>query len=136
MAYARIGVVGILFHGDKTLVIQRSNTVAAPLKWCFPGGGIEAGETQEQALIREFQEEVGITICPIRFLLQTVTPWNVLLYLWEATATEEELARLHADPGEVKRTAWMTLEEVLNHPETLISNRPDIVQLLQERQND
>jgi 8-oxo-dGTP diphosphatase len=44
------------------LAAQRSATTTLPLKWEFPGGKIEAGETAEQCLHRELKEELGITV--------------------------------------------------------------------------
>ena len=129
--YARVGVVGILFRGDRVLVIQRSATVAAPLKWCFPGGGVEDGETQEQALVREFQEELGLRIQPREHLMDTVTPWNVFLSWWTVEADDEDLSALSGNPKEVQQTAWMTLEALKNHPDTLESNIPVIERLEQ-----
>ena len=52
----------IIEHNNKVLVTQRSEKMALPLKWEFPGGKIEKGETAEACLIREILEELHINI--------------------------------------------------------------------------
>ena len=55
--------VGILLRADDAfLLTSRPKGKAYEGYWEFPGGKLEAGETVEQALRRELQEEIGITI--------------------------------------------------------------------------
>jgi 8-oxo-dGTP diphosphatase len=53
-------VVGIITRGEQILACQRRSSVRYPLKWEFPGGKIERGETPSQALERELHEELNI----------------------------------------------------------------------------
>lgn len=116
----RYGVVGLIFRHGRVLVIRRAETVAAPLKWCFPGGGIEAGESQEEALVREFQEELGVDVTPIRQIWESVTPWGVHLDWWIVITDAE---RFTPNPAEVESFDWMTIRQLVDHPEILSSNR-------------
>ena len=54
--------VGIIFNDGKILLCQRTATARYPLKWEFPGGKIEKGESPEDCLRRELLEELGVTI--------------------------------------------------------------------------
>ena len=58
--------VAIIRNEEKFLAITRSQTVRAPGQVCFPGGGVEDGETIAEALVREMQEELAILVNPIR----------------------------------------------------------------------
>jgi 8-oxo-dGTP diphosphatase len=53
---------------NQILAAQRSQTMTLPLKWEFPGGKIEPGETAEDCLIREIKEELNIEIQIIKAL--------------------------------------------------------------------
>ena len=53
-------VAAILQREGKVLVGQRMPAQSHPLKWEFPGGKVEPGESPEQALARELEEELGI----------------------------------------------------------------------------
>ncbi|NCC25424.1 MAG: (deoxy)nucleoside triphosphate pyrophosphohydrolase [Deltaproteobacteria bacterium] len=50
----------IIQESGLVLAAQRSPAMAMALKWEFPGGKIEHGETPEACLIRELQEELGV----------------------------------------------------------------------------
>jgi 8-oxo-dGTP diphosphatase len=52
----------IIGQEGKVLAAQRGATTSLPLKWEFPGGKIEAGESPEECLTRELMEELGIAV--------------------------------------------------------------------------
>ena len=56
--------VGVLMQGEEFLLTSRPEGKVYAGYWEFPGGKLEAGESVEQALRRELQEELGITIGP------------------------------------------------------------------------
>jgi len=54
-------VAGILERDSRILICRRTAQQSHPLKWEFPGGKVEPGETPTAALTRELHEELGIT---------------------------------------------------------------------------
>ena len=56
----RYVAAGLIMRCDEVLICQRKAGTPMGLKWEFPGGKIEAGESAEQALRRELVEELGI----------------------------------------------------------------------------
>ncbi len=53
-------IAGIILKDDKILIAQRGKQDALYGKWEFPGGKMEAGETDSETLERELFEEFGI----------------------------------------------------------------------------
>lgn len=53
-------VAAVIEREDRVLICQRRRDDAHPLKWEFPGGKVDAGESLEAALERELQEELAI----------------------------------------------------------------------------
>lgn len=56
----RLVAAALIVRGEEVLVCQRRPDQPMALKWEFPGGKIEAGESPQEALKRELDEELGI----------------------------------------------------------------------------
>lgn len=117
----RRGAVAVIREEQRVLVIRRSQQVVAPGAYCFPGGAIEPGESEEVALVRELREELNVDVLPVRKIWQSVTPWQVELAWWLARLAPGSLPR--AAPAEVESFHWHTLAEMAALPELLESNR-------------
>jgi 8-oxo-dGTP diphosphatase len=53
---------GIIEKEGKVLIVQRSDKMSLPMKWEFPGGKIQDGESEESCLLRELKEELNIEV--------------------------------------------------------------------------
>jgi len=117
----RRGAVAVCLRRGRMLVIRRATGVVAPGMYCFPGGGIESGESEQDALIREFREEIGVAIRPVRRIWQCTTDWKVELSWWLGRL--EPGASPTPNPSEVESVHWFTLAEMTALEELLPSNR-------------
>lgn len=104
------GVVAVIFREQKLLIIRRSMTVAAPGKLCLPGGTIEKGESESEALVREMQEELAIDVDPVRLCWRSETPWGTQLAWWLALL-DHQVTPI-ANPEEVAEVHWMTRQQI------------------------
>lgn len=88
--------------------------------WTLPGGGVESGETIEQAVIREVREEVNLNVVVERLLFQY--PYSVgdcyCFLVQIVDETQEECLgfdpELNEDNQVLKKMEWKELNEVKN----------------------
>lgn len=74
---------GVLLHEGRFLIQKRKPDDVWPGLWEFPGGGIEEGETPQQAVVREYMEEVELAIEPVQkitTLVYTYTRYRVTMH--------------------------------------------------------
>lgn len=116
----RRGVVAVIRRSSRFLVIRRAADVAAPGMLCFPGGGIEPGETEEKALVRELFEELGVGAVPRRRLWRRLTPWGVDLAWWLVELDPNQ--QITPNPAEVAECLWLTDRELEHRGDLLESN--------------
>ena len=103
----------LIWQDDKFMICQRLAHKARGLLWEFVGGKVEPGETKEQALIRECQEELAITLSVGYVFMDVVHEYpdlTVHLTLFNATVAEGEPQKLeHND------IQWITPREITNY---------------------
>ena len=107
----RVSAAVILRHaGTSYLLAQRPPGKAYAGYWEFPGGKVEAGESFADALVRELQEELGITVT-------AMTPWMTRHFVYPHARVEIRFFRVTAWEGELHPhehtdTAWLDTREM------------------------
>ena len=103
-------VAALIWDENRFLACQRPAHKARGLLWEFVGGKVEPGETREQALIRECQEELAVTVAVQDIFMEVdhVYPdLTVHLTLFNASIAEGIPQKLeHND------LRWITVEEI------------------------
>ena len=113
-------VAALIWQGNTFMICQRPAHKARGLLWEFVGGKVEPGETKEQALIRECQEELAVTLSVGNIFMDVVHEYpdlTVHLMLFNATIAEGEPQKLeHNDirwitPSEIPSYAFCPADE-------------------------
>ena len=104
---------GLVFRAGRLLITRRPEGVHLAGLWEFPGGKLEPGETFEQALVRELDEELGIDV-EVGVLVESIhhdyPEKSVYLKFFRCCWLARE-----PQPHEVAELAWIARDELRNH---------------------
>jgi len=117
----RIRAVALLIQKDSIAVMERHR--AGRHYFTFPGGGMDKGETPEQAVVREIEEELGIQVQVVK---QVATVWfngnRQEYFLVEqtggtfGTGSGEEFTSGYDETHGTYNPMWMPILELLANP--------------------
>ena len=102
-------VAAIIQNGEKIFATQRGYGDYKDW-WEFPGGKVEAGETPEEALVREIQEELNTTINVNKFLATVdwdYPKFHLTMHCYLCTIAEGELTLLEHEAAK-----WLTMDTI------------------------
>ncbi|MFF8589996.1 NUDIX hydrolase [Streptomyces sp. NPDC015220] len=100
----------IITDGQRVLMVRR-RVSEGELSWQFPAGGVEDGETAEQAAVRETLEETGLTVKAVKYIGDRVHPKTGKFMAYTACEVVEGEARV-ADVEELDAVTWARHEEL------------------------
>ena len=106
-------VAALIWDKDKFMICQRPAHKARALLWEFVGGKVEPGETKEQALIRECQEELAVTLSVGNVFMDVVHEYpDITVHLTLFNATIADGAPQKLEHNAIK---WIKLSEIDNY---------------------
>lgn len=109
-------VAAVVERDGRYLITQRRANAVLPHLWEFPGGRVEERETDAEALRREMQERLGVSVDVgelISFVSHPYERYTVDLYLYQC-----ELGGDALECRAVQDYRWVTSEEFDNYPFT------------------
>jgi 8-oxo-dGTP diphosphatase len=109
----RVVVAGVIERGDRRILIgQRRREDSSPLKWEFPGGKVEEGETAEVALERELREELGVTLRKSAEIARVTHKYAESLEALEIRFFAAEIAEEELAPRAFEQVQWVLPKEL------------------------
>jgi 8-oxo-dGTP diphosphatase len=93
-------VAAVIERDERYLITQRRATAVLPLSWEFPGGRVEEGESDRDALRREVRHRIGVDVSPgklISFVSHPYERYVVDLYLYECALENGEPSSLNVN---------------------------------------
>jgi len=113
-------VGALITIGNTILLLERAQEPRAG-KLALPGGFVDPGESLEEALRRECQEEVGLILeeeplqfvasFPNQYLYKEVW-YNTCDVFFRIFLSREKIASLKADPAEVRSLRWIEVDKI------------------------
>ena len=107
-------VAAVIDHDGRYLITQRNATAVLPLLWEFPGGKVEAGETDEAALLREVRHRIGVEVVvggKVGEHVHDYARYEVHMVMFGCTLVEGEVPY----PATVADLRWVTSREFLDY---------------------
>ncbi|MGJ1433680.1 (deoxy)nucleoside triphosphate pyrophosphohydrolase [Sphingobacterium spiritivorum] len=103
----------IIIHQEKILICQRSEKMKLPLKWEFPGGKIEPGESKKDCLIREIKEELHLHIEvneALKMVEHHYTDFSLQLFPFVCSVRGGQLT-----PQEHAQVLWVSKQQLMDY---------------------
>lgn len=107
-------VAAVIARDGRYLITQRNAGAVLPLLWEFPGGRVEDGETDQQALAREVELRIGVTPVVGEALgehLHQYAEYDVAMTLFGCTLPDDR----EPYPATVNDLRWVTSRELLDY---------------------
>jgi len=107
-------VAAVIELEGRYLITQRNASAVLPLLWEFPGGRVEPGESEQEALAREVRGRIGVDVIVGGKLGEHVheyASWDVHLTMYSCTLPEGATPY----PAMVNDLRWVTSREFLDY---------------------
>ncbi|WP_407427562.1 (deoxy)nucleoside triphosphate pyrophosphohydrolase [Treponema sp.] len=127
----KTSIACIAFDGEKILIAHRNPTGQMGNRWEFPGGKVEEGESDEKAIVREFEEEFGVKVSVGEKIAETFFIHNekqVALHAYEIKVPHDGIAQKYS-LTEHTEYKWALPAEIptLNFVDSDMLIYPDVV---------